>query len=174
MRLRRISTNSLETALTQIIRARTAGIKASIKPAFVSQILKELIDRRRDDKLLMAEVEQILGDNMDIAAEESGSKLTVDEVMSLSELGNSSWASGSDLAQIQWQSKEELKEELKEEPEEPDDIRYEDRFAPPISKHPKHVLIHTNRWDDGSDAARRIIIFAIVAASVAIFGTLLL
>lgn len=56
----RISTNALERALEQLIQARTAGVRASIKPSFVSAIIKELLDYRKEEELILEEVEDLI------------------------------------------------------------------------------------------------------------------
>jgi len=177
---RRINTESIEMALDQIIRAKTSGTRASIKPEFVARVLKELIDYRREEKQLAAEVEEILGDDADgyIIRIEDEPKLRVDEVMSLSELGNSSWESGSDLYNIEWKRQSDVElseEETEEEPAaelDDSDVVHEVQQRPILrtSHNSSSGMRAAARWDDGSSSRRRII-FALLMVIALIFGS---
>lgn len=168
---RRINTESIETALDQIIRANTSGAKASIKPEFVVRVLKELIDYRNEEKQLAAEVEEIYGDNADdysIRIEDEP-KLRAEEVMSLSELGNSSWESGSNLYKIEWKRQGVVKLPV----EKPDDESAADqddsnvihevrqRSSLRTNRKSSSGLRAARRWNDGS-STRRMIIFTLL------------
>jgi len=88
MTRKKISTESIETALEQIVKARTSKTKASINTQFVAAALKELINYRRSEQDLKDEVEVVFfGDERRIPS------IVADEVKTLSELGNTSWTS---------------------------------------------------------------------------------
>jgi hypothetical protein len=159
---RKIKTSSLEDALDQIIRVQTSGGKASIRPAFVAGVLKELIDRRKEDEVIFAEVEEIFG--AELAA---GTRLVVDEVKSLSQLGTSSF----DLEKAEWR----LPKETEPSPElDESDVTYEVPHKPVLrTKHSSSSVMVHGRWEDGS-STRKLIIYVLLTVILLTFGSLML
>lgn len=149
----RISTEALEHAVDQLIRARITRSKASIKPRFVAAVLTELLDRRREEELILLEVEDLFGKDGELDSEyglldvpsdpgitipeEPKLHLMVDEVMSLDDLGRSSWDSSKDIDEI-------------DGIEEIDD----DEFEPQIAQRSKRRSKHRQRLA-ASDTHRR-------------------
>jgi len=143
-KIARISTDSIELALEQLIRTRTAKTKASIKPVFVIEALKELIDRRREEAAVFAEVEELFNDD--------DCEIVVEEVVSLSELGNSSWPSGPNLEEVEWKKPEELDDS---------DVTHEVLQRPVLrTKRRSGVMGSSGKWQDGY-TTRRIIVFTL-------------
>lgn len=162
-KVRRISTDSIELALEQLVRTRTSGTKASIKPLFVMEVLKELINYRREEALILEEVDELFC---------GGDLLTVDEVETLSELGNSSYASDYDLHKIEWGLPEDINElEALDE----SDVTHEVHQRPVLrTKHSSSkVMGIESRWDDGS-STKRVVILSLLVVIIFTFGTLLL
>jgi hypothetical protein len=92
----KISTNDLEGALDQIIRAKISGQKASISPTFIASTIKELIDRRNEDEENCRDIERLFFENEPLL---KGKPVTVvEEVSTLSELGNTSWTTADEEA----------------------------------------------------------------------------
>lgn len=162
----RISTDSLESALEQIIRVRTAGGKASIKPVFVAELLKELIDRRTEDEELFHEIEEAFGE--DLATQ---TRIVVDEVTSLSQLGTSSF----DLEKAEWKLPEEINPPEEEEEELDDsDVTYEVHHRPVLRSKGKHSGMHVRgRWQDGGNT-RRAVIYVLLTVIALTFGSLVM
>ena len=159
----RISTNSIETALEQLVRTRTSGTKASIKPLFVMEVLKELLDYRREEALILEEVDELFC---------GGDLLIVDEVGTLSELGNSSYASEHDLHKIEWELPEDINElEALDE----SDVTHKVHQRPILrNKHSSsRTTVMASRWDDGSPT-RRVIVLVLLGVIILTFGPLLL
>lgn len=170
-RLRRIRTDSLETALDQIIRAKTAGARASIRPGFVARVLKELLDRRREERELISEVNEIFADDGIMITDDPEPKIEVEEVQSLSELGNSSWESGSDLEKIEWK-----KPDTPDTPDELDEsnVIHETHHRPILRANRRigsGMHIH-GRWQDET-TTRQVVIYALLIIIVLTFGSLL-
>lgn len=164
MKVRRISTQSLESALDQIIRVQTAGGRAVIKPVFVASLLKELIDRRYEEQEIFAEVEELFGDDeLGPLTPDSDPLIQVDEVMSLDDLGTSSWTSGSDLDRVERPETEE------------DELLYDEPYVPVLKskRRPSNGMHVRGRWSDG-DTTRKLIIFTLLAVIALSFGSLLL
>jgi len=170
-KVRRISTDSIELALEQLVRSRTSGTKASIKPLFVMEVLKELIHWRREERSLRSEVDSLFSDDLILMDSTSDKPLRVVEVGSLSELGNSS-RSGCDLREVEWKLPEEINE-----PEALDesDVVHEVRRRPILrTKHSSTSSMGVqSRWNDGS-STRRVIILVLIVVIILTIGPLLL
>ena len=161
--MRKINTASLEDALEQIIRIQTAGGKASIKPRFVAGIIKELIDRRKEEELIFAEVEDLFGSELAMYT-----KIVVDEVTNLSQLGTSSF----DLEKAEWR--------VPEGPEEPpeldeSDVIHDVQHKPVLrsKRSSSSGAVMRGRWDDGGKT-KRMVVYALLAVIALTFGSLLL
>jgi len=154
----KISTDSLEVALDQIVRSRASGVKASINTQFIASILKELIDYRNAEKGLRDEVEVLFYGKPDPEP-----LIMVEEVQTLSELGNTSWSSGSKDAPSP-DSPEEEDQALNEE------SLLHRRKPRPILRSRRSLLVssgmHQARWGDGSDSRRFIIIALLIVIAV--------
>ena len=157
-KVRRIDTDSIELALEQLVRSRTSGTRASIKPLFVMEVLKELIHWRREERSLRSEVDSLFSDDLILMDSTSDKPLRVVEVESLSELGNSS-RSGCDLREVEWKLPEEINE-----PEELDesDVVHEVRHRPILRSKRSGSVMTQGRWNDGH-TTRRVIIFGLLA-----------
>lgn len=159
-KITRISTDSIELALEQLIRTRTSGTKASIKPLFVIEVLKELIDRRHEESVLYAEFEELFMDDDFYLSPGEDRNIVVEEVMSLSQLGTSSCDSSSNLEKIEWKAPEPLDES---------DVTYEVLQRPVLrAKRRSGVMRAGNRWHDGY-TTRRVIIFTLLTIIVLTF-----
>jgi hypothetical protein len=177
---RRISTRSLENALDQILRARKSGTKASVKATFVARAFKELIRYRREEKRLLREVDQILSEDVSCVHLASDSihveglpKIVVDEVTSLSQLGDSSWESGTDLRDIEWKlpaDQDDLEDDEDEDDE--DELDYASKTKSALTGG-RTGLRTRSRWNDNS-STRRFIIYALLAVIMICFGSMLL
>ena len=167
---RSISTDSIETALEQLVRTRTAGIKASIKPIFVIEVLKELLHWRREDRSLRSEVNSLFSDELILMDNASDKPLRVVEIGSLSELGNSSHA-GFDLRKAEWK----LPTEAEPPPElDESDVTYETHHKPILrTKHSSGSGMVHGRWEDGS-STRKSIIYVLLTVIALTFGSLML
>jgi len=154
---RRISTESIELALEQVVRARTSGTKASIKPVFVIKVLKELIDRRREERLIFDEVKELFDDDeLVTVAEESDVEIVVREVESLSELGVSSWESSDE------KNEKRVEKEVDGVPLDDSDVTHSVRRRPVLRPSRRRTVgMHESCWQDGT-AARHAVIFTLV------------
>jgi hypothetical protein len=149
--------------------------KASIKPRFVLAIIKELIERRREEEEILVEVDEIFGDQIDafFGEEKPRPKIVVDEVMSLSELGVSSWDSSRDIDEISGIEEipdDELEEEVDEpeiRPRAPQRTKLSERGRKP----PPHSKMHVeDRWQERG-RARSIIVVALLVVIALTFGS---
>ena len=170
-RKRRISTESIEFALEQVIQARTSGIKASIRPTFVIKLLKELIARRHEERLIANEAKALFSDYELVAvAEESGVEIVVREVQSLSELGVSSWESGDKSKNDTVTKKEVVKERALDD----SDVVHTSQRRPVLkSKHRRSIRMHESRWKNGSAARHAVIFTLIVVIALTLFPILM-
>lgn len=176
-KIARISTDSIELALEQLIRTRTAGTKASIKPVFVIETLKELLYWRAKDRSLCSEVDRLFGDDLILVESVYDRPLRVIEVESLSELGASSCPSSLDLNKVEWKTPEE--QEAAQATEEPEDLDDSDVTHEVLQR----PVLRTNRrsgamrarslWQDGY-TTRHVVIFALIAVIALTFIQLFL
>lgn len=166
---RRISTESIELALEQVIRALTSGTKASINPAFIIKLLKELIDRRHEEQLIFEEVKELFdGSELVTVAEESDVEIVVREVEDLSELGVSSWESGDERCE------KKVENEVDGEPLDDSDVTHSVQRRPVLrSNHRWTIGMHESRWRDGSAAGHAIIFTLVVIIALTLFPILM-